>query len=273
MIKMKKSLRYSAFLLLLIVFASCSSEKSKVYKKTPVDEFITKYINEPNFSVILADMDYKEEDKSYYHKYRVLIEKTMVEVDSTTLNDSTKVAEDVKVIDTEWRKVSDIFFDNNINNLGMTIVSKKNGVVDKETSPAGYDNYVGNKRYGSWNTNSSGGSFWAFYGQYHFMSSLFYGSSHRYYRSDYRNYDTNHRGRTGYYGSGTNKYGTTSATNKQSSWSSRPNTFKSKVRNSVSKSATTSRSKSYSSSSKTQRNSSRYSSSSSSRSRSGGFGK
>ncbi|WP_062062272.1 hypothetical protein [Aquimarina longa] len=261
----------------VFVLFSCSSNK-KVYKKTPIDEFVTTYIDEQNYSVILADMDYKEEEDSYYHKYRILIEKPKTTVDSTTLSAPNYKAEDVVVKDTEWRKVSDVFFDDHVNNLGMTILSKKNGVLDKKTSPAGYDNYVGNERYGRWENNTSGGgSFWAFYGQYHFLSSMFYGSSHRYYRGSYMDYDRNYRGSRGYYGSGRNQYGTNSSVTKGTAnrWSGRSSAFKNKVRNSVKKSATITRSRSYNSNSKyskTTRNSSRYSNSSS-RSRAGGYGK
>ncbi len=279
MSEIRKYLLYTKVVVVTLFCVSCSiSSGKKGYKKTPVDEFVTKYINEPNYSVILADMDYKEDTKSYYHKYKIVIAKARIKVDSITLNNPTIKAADVVIEDTDWKKISDVFFDENIDNLGMTILSKKDGVLDKKVAPAGFDNYVGNERYGRWENNSSGGgSFWAFYGQYHFMSSLFYGASHMFYRNDYNDYNRNYRGSRGYYGSGSNRYGTSSSTTRTAStWNSKPSTFKNKVRSSVKQSATTSRSRSYrsnSSYSKTKRNSSRYSNSSSSRSRSGGFGK
>jgi len=39
--------------------------------------------------------------------------------------------------------------------------------------------YIGNPHYGSW-SHGSGGSFWAWYGQYHFFSSMFGGRRHYY---------------------------------------------------------------------------------------------
>ncbi|RZT00002.1 hypothetical protein [Aquimarina brevivitae] len=273
-----KIIKFFWFLVILVMFSSCfsNSNERRAYQKTPLDNIITQYIDEPNFSVILADMDYDEAKKEYRHKYRILIEKPKLKVDMNVQGNDTVQAKDVIVKNTEWKKVSDIFFDDHINDLGMTILSKKNGVLDKKSAPAGYDNYVGNERYGSWRTHSSGGSFWVFYGQYRFLSDLFYGPSYTYYRSDYRDYNRNYRGSRSFYGSGDRTFGTNSdKTTKNTTWKNKSSAFRSKVRTSVKRSATTSRSRSYrsgSSYSKTSRNSSRYSRSSS-RSRSGGFGK
>ncbi len=270
---------YCKVLLLLVVFTSCSSDREqRRYEKTPLDKIITTYLNEPNYSVILADMDYNEAEKAYYHKYRILIEKPQKTVDSIKLNDNTTKAEDVVVEDTDWKRVSPTFFDKHVDDLGMTILSKKDGILDKKATPAGYDRYVGNERYGRWQTHSNGSSFWVFYGQYRFLSDLFYGPSYRYYRNDYRDYDRNYRGKKAYYGSGKNKYGTSSTTARTASsskWNSKSSSFKQRVRSNVKKSAAASSSRKYSSGSrysKTKRNSSRYSRSSS-RSRGGGFGK
>ena len=66
---------------------------------------------------------------------------------------------------------------------------------------------VGNPRYGEWRQNSSGQSFWAWYGQYALFRSLFFGPSTYYYGSWYP-------GRTwSYYGDvGRHYYGTRSDT-------------------------------------------------------------
>lgn len=278
MCKNKIIYNFLGIVTVLLLLSSCGSEKRRTYVKSSIDKIITSYLDEPNYSVILADMDYKEEDDSYYHKYRIIVQKPKMEVDTATLNDSTQIAKDVVVKNTNWEKVDPVLFEENVDNLGMTIVSKKDGVLDRKASPAGFDNYVGNERYGQWRTHSSGYSFWQFYGMYRFMGDIFYGPSYRYYRSDYRDYDRNYRGRRGYYGTNSSRrYGTNSKTayNKSTRWSGKSSTFKSKVRNSVKRSAAASRSRSYSSGSsysKTSRNSSRYSSSST-RSRGGGFGK
>ena len=262
---------------LLLLLVSCGEERKK-YLKSPLDNIITSYIDTQNYSVILADMDYKEDSDKYFHKYKIIVEKKS-SVTQSTLKKEPKIPEDdfdVKL--TDWKEVSAITFEDHQQDLGMTVLSKKDGVLDKKTTPAGYDNYVGNKKYGSWQTQSNGSSFWAFYGQYRFMSSLFYGSNHRYYRNDYDNYRTNHSGRGNYYGKN-NTYGTSNYKNKSSSWNSKSTTFKNKVKSSVKRSSSALKSKGYSSSKsfkgsgQTARNTNRYSNSSSSRGRSGGFGK
>ena len=264
--KIQKIFLFTAIILLII---SCSEERKK-YIKSPLDIIITTYIDTQNYSVVLADMDYKENSDTYFHKYKIILEK------ANTASESKEDDFEVKL--TKWEKVSPITFEEHQKDLGMTVLSKKNGVLDKKSTPAGYNNYVGNNKYGSWKTQSNGTSFWAFYGQYHFMSSLFYGSRHRYYRSDYNYYRTNHYGRSNYYGRN-NTFGTSNY--KSKSWSSKPASFKENVRSKANRSSSALKSKgysssrSYSNSTKTTRSTNRYSSSrsSSSRSRSGGFGK
>ncbi|MEP5339188.1 MAG: hypothetical protein ABJL44_16380 [Algibacter sp.] len=264
-----KTLKIILITSILLLIVSCGKE-SKKYLKSPLDTIITTYIDVQNYSVILADMDYKEETDKYFHKYKIILEKKK--------NATESLEDDFDVKTTEWKEVSAITFEEYQKDLGMTVLSKKEGVLDKKSTPAGYNNYVGNKKYGSWQTQNNGTSFWAFYGQYHFMSSLFYGSNHRYYRSDYNYYRTNHYGRSNYYGRN-NTFGTSTYKNTNSSWTSKPETFKDKVRSNVKRSSSAlkskgySSSKSYNSSSQTTRNTNRYSNSSSSRSRSGGFGK
>ena len=265
-----KALKIFLFTTLMILVTSCS-EAPRKYIKSPLDKIITSYIDIKNYSVVLADMDYKEDTDKYFHKYKIIIEKP----NSTT--ESKEDDFDVKL--TEWKEVSPITFEEHQKDLGMTVLSKKDGVLDKKSTPAGYNNYVGNDKYGSWKTQSNGTSFWAFYGQYHFMSSLFYGSRHRYYMSDYNYYRRYHYRTSSYYGK-TNNFGTSTYKNKTSSWNSKPQSFKQKVQSNVKRSSSALKSKGYSSSksygkSTTTRNTNRYSSSksSSSRSRSGGFGK
>ncbi len=61
---------------------------------------------------------------------------------------------------------------------------------------------VGNPRYGNWQRNSSGQSFWVFYGQYAMMRSLFFRPGPYYYSSWYRNRGWSYYGNVGrhYYG-------------------------------------------------------------------------
>ncbi|MBL4559711.1 MAG: hypothetical protein JKX79_01875 [Labilibaculum sp.] len=238
--------------------SSSSSSVAKTWQKSPVDNLIKELNDEKNFSIILLDMDANESSDDYRHQYQVIIQRpdTVVEQKSA------------------WKNVSATFFSQNLNNMGMEIASKKDGVVTKQAVPAGYNHYVGNDKYGRWE-NRGGSSFWAFYGQYAFMSSMFnMGSYRRSYWNDYRG--------GGYYGSSRGYYGpsggspvygtksyTSSNSGRTSKWGSKPSSFKDKVRSRVSRSASTSSTRS---STKTTRSSSRYRSSST-RSRSGGFGK
>lgn len=260
------------FIIGFFILKTCSNRSSRYYSRTdtdlssweksPVDDLIKSLNSENNFSVILLDMDSRE--GSYYHQYNVLIERP------DTVQHQT----------TEWEKVSDAFFADHVNNMGMEIASKKDGVVSKKASPAGYNHYVGNSRYGQWRERN-GSSFWEFYGRYAFMSSMFnlmtYPARRSYWNDYYRG---GYYGSRSYYGpSGNTVYGTKTYTSsgrgKSSTWGSRPSSFKQDVRSKVSRSATASRSRSYSSSSsysRKSRSSSRYSGSSY-RSRSGGFGK
>ncbi|WP_101309935.1 hypothetical protein [Labilibaculum manganireducens] len=238
--------------------SSSSSSVAETWQKSPVDNLIKELNNEQNFSIILFDMDANEGSDNYRHQYQVIIQRPDTVVEQKTT----------------WKNVSEPFFSQNLNNMGMEIASKKDGVVTKQAVPAGYNHYVGNEKYGRWE-NRGGSSFWAFYGQYAFMSHMFnMGSYRRSYWDDYRG--------GGYYGSSRGYYGprgsspvygtksyTSSGSGSSSKWGSKPSTFKDKVRSRVSRSSSSSSARS---SSKTTRSSSRYRTSST-RSRSGGFGK
>ncbi len=226
------------FILAISVVIGCGGRK---FKKTPVDNFIQQFQNDSSFSIILYDMDEQGTFFSkYLHKYRIIRET------SSGLSDET----------TDWYEVDKRFFNAQIENLGMVIVSKSNdGKINKVASPPGYSNYVGNQRYGYWN-NSGGGSFWVFYGQYALMRDIFGFGSYPAYRTSYNTYDNRYRGRSPYYGprtsTGKNTYGTRSnfakKTNPRSTWNQKVNQ-------------------------RASRSGSRYNSRSSSRSRGGGFGK
>ncbi|UII20946.1 hypothetical protein [Fulvivirga ligni] len=256
-----------------VIIKACSGRRSdseyrqssqlENWQKSPLDDIIKSLSDKQDFSIILYDMD--ADDSQYKHKYRIVSN----EGDSVTAKE------------TEWYPVSDVFFEQHLNDMGMEIASKKDGVVHKEAAPAGYTNYVGNPQYGHW-VERNGSSFWEFYGKYAFLSSMFnlmtYPARRAYWDDYYGGYYG--RGRSYYGPSGRTIYGTrsytSSNTGKTTTWGSKPSTFKSKVRSQVSRSASATKSRSYSSGSsysKTSRSSSRSSSGSSFRSRSGGFGK
>lgn len=178
---------------------------------------------------------------------------------------------------TDWVVVSSIFFNANVDNMGMELASKKDGKINKSASPAGYSNYIGNEKYGQWKERD-GSRFWEFYGKYAFMSSMFRMAMFPVRYSYWNNYRSNYYGAgRSYYGpntNGRNMYGTNSSytkSNNNSKWNNKSSDFKSRVRGKVSQSAASSR-KSRSTAAKRSRSSSRYSKSST-RSRGGSFGK
>lgn len=226
---------------------SCSSE----YKKNPVDELIVQMSDVQPYSIILEDMDVDGSfSHTYLHKYKIITE------DADSIPQSRV---------TDWKEVSENFFRKHENDLGMEIVSKNSeGKISKAAAPPGYGNYVGNSRYGHWQTGSNGNSFWSFYGKYMMMSTMFDLMRRPYYRNDYNHYRSGgYYGSRSYYGpkssNGSYRYGTNSAYTKKT----KPSFFARKA----------SKRGWSSSSSRSSNTRSTRSRTSSSRSRSGGFGK
>ncbi len=189
------------------MLVSCGGKK---FEKTPLDKYIIEFEDEPEYSVILADMDVDGTFfKTYKHKYKVIRVKDSLPYETAS----------------NWKEVNSDFFRKNENNLGMTVLAKDiNGKLSKVAAPPGY-RYVGDRHYGEWR-NHNGNSFWAFYGQYMFMSHMF-GMMHRpVYRGAYNSYRTGgYYGSRNYYGpkQGTgHMYGTNSAQTKKSN----PNFYK-----------------------------------------------
>jgi hypothetical protein len=244
-----KPVKHLILPIFILLLSGCGSKLDLT--KKPVDIMIRDMSDLSTFSIILYDMNTEGSlFKKYYHQYRTIRE-----------DDKGDPKEDIS----GWYEVSKEYFMSHIDNMGMEIASKQDGKVTKTVSPPGYGSYVGNQRYGHW-VQRNGHSFWAFYGQYAFMSSMFGMMSYPVRRSYYDDYRTNYygSGRT-YYGprgtDGRSMYGTNSAytsSRTNSRWNTNPtnNSMKQRVRSSTSRSS---------------RSGSRYSSSS--RSRSGGYGK
>lgn len=166
---------------------------------------------------ILTDMEIREgADVEFYHKYKVI---TITVKDKATRQSDTSNTEQVV-------KVPKTVYEIYKSNLGMAIESKSSGKYDdeadktKKPQPAGYQ-YIASpgtsNQYGHWRTNHSGNSFWAFYGQYHFMQSMFWGSSYQpIYVTHYRDYRTSYNSGRSYYGrsttTGRSRYGTSGTT-------------------------------------------------------------
>jgi len=262
---MKKLNVFSAFLILLVL-SSCGG---KEFKKNPVDEVIKEMPSTTKFTVILNDMDVEGSFfKTFKHQYKIIEEKIVAVPEQTTGDGISEISmqEDAGVpVEriTDWYEVDERFFKQHQDNMGMEIAARgDDGKVTKSVAPAGYSQYVGNQRYGRWE-NRGGTSFWAFYGQYAFMSRMFGMGAYPIQRGYYNTYRGSYYG-TGraYYGpttaAGGRMYGTNSAYNRStrpnSSWSKNNSSFKNRVAG------------------RTSRSSSRYGGSSS-RSRGGGFGK
>lgn len=255
---MKRIQVYLSLVVLALLVQACGPGTAK-FVKNPVDDLIRDLSEVPNFSIILYDMNYDEAKEEYQHQYRILKE---------PLGADTIVEET-----TGWLPVSAAYFNEQIDNMGMTIASKTNGTVEKKVSPPGYNQYVGNEKYGQWNQKSDGTSFWEFYGQYAFLRSMLgFGYSPIYYGGWYdyrRNYYP--YGRT-YYGNSSNggrRFGTNSTHNRSrssaSTWNSKNQNFKNRVRSQAQRSASRSKRRS--------RSGSRYRGGSSSRGRGFGGGK
>lgn len=230
------------------VLAACGSSDKSKFITFPADDMIKEMDAIQNYSIILYDMDVTEDGK-YKHQYKVIKQTKPVEevADSAALADSTLAPADLGFEEsiTDWKEVSPEDFDFHSSDMGMEIVSKKDGEVTKVAAPPGYNQYVGNEKYGQWKSDpNSGDRFWSFYGRYMFMSTMFRMMSpvpYGYYGSYYGSY----RGVRPYYGpsnNGSYAYGTGSkhANSMNSKFSQRMNSnsnLKSRVNNSVSKSS------------------------------------
>ncbi len=114
--------------------------------------------------------------------------------------------------ETGWVKVNPSFYEQNVNNLGMAILSKPYGEFEPDTmaAPPGMA-YVGNPQYGEWKKDDSGTSFWSWYGRYAFFSNLFFFPPSYYYYGSWNRWRTGYRHQKPYYGrtdSGKYTYGT-----------------------------------------------------------------
>ena len=234
------------------------------FHKNPVDVAIRDIPSDRVFSIILNDMDVQGTFfEDYYHQYKIIEEKIPGKPEERL---------------TGWVEVDKNFFNRHVDDMGMEIASRDStGRLSKTAAPPGYNNYVGNQRYGHW-VNNGGSSFWAFYGQYAFMSSMFNMMAYPVRRDYYNTYRRDYYGSRPYYGprtaSGTRTYGTgssyTSRTRPNSRWSRNTSSFKQSVAGRTQRSTSrygTGYKKSSSSSSSSSRWGGGY------RSRGGGFGK
>ena len=172
----------------LLLAVCCAFLLSACSSSTPLDRLKSQLASAPEYAIILSDM--REEGtffSSYFHQYQVVQGE----------NSWT----------TDWLQVPESVYRANENFLGMTLASKTPDGENNVPHPPGYD-YVGNPRYGSWQTNSSGMSFWAFYGQYALMRDLLGIGRGSIFRNDYDSYQRSRSERRPYYGRTGREYGT-----------------------------------------------------------------
>ena len=128
-----------------------------------------------------AEFWVSETEIQYYHRYMLI--------------------ENGQETETDWQAVDEEDYAANLDNLGMDIESKPYGfyaseVIEDASPPA--MSYVGNEQYGTWRRDSSGHSFWAFYGQYAFLNAMLGGRRYSY--NEWDRWRTGYRGRAPYYG-------------------------------------------------------------------------
>lgn len=169
----------------ILLTAACDTQ-------TPLDRLRAQLEPFPEYSVVLQDMN--ETLFGYSHLYRVLTGEAQAGSDELVYRET--------VLD--WQDVDSGTYERYRPSLGMVILSKSaDGNVDADAHPPGYQQ-VGDERYGQWREDSSGRSFWEFYGQYALLSNLLGGFGRPIYRDDWNGYqDARRRGETWYGGGGT----------------------------------------------------------------------
>lgn len=163
-----------------------------------LDALLKHYDRYPEYAVILHDMRIDGNFfKEYYHRYRTVFRED-------TGREDAAFREDV----TDWMRVSQKTYEAHASFLGMTILGKGgDGELSETPEPPGYS-YVGDERYGRWQTDSRGNSFWEFYGKYAMMRSFFGMAFGRpIYRSEWNDYQGHRSNGRPYFG-GVNQYGT-----------------------------------------------------------------
>ncbi len=174
----------AAVLLLAVLLSALLTGCGSGPSETPLERVSRALAQRGDYSVVLADA--KEENGRFYQKLYVV-------------EDGKEQPES-----TDWLETSQSDFESMLPLLGMTVYAKKNGQESFEAAPPGYE-YVGNSRYGEWQRDSSGGSFWMFYGQYRLMSDLL--GWGRVGRGDYTTYQSHRMSGQPYYGPN-KEYGT-----------------------------------------------------------------
>jgi hypothetical protein len=176
--------------------------------RDPVEELRRELTNFPEYSLIVDDLRVEDGfSADYFLRFKILTAKGSKVAGKDTLLYEERVSKEYEVAESIFRRYE--------NYLGMVVASKTldgRQTDARQAHPPGYQ-YVGNSQYGQWNS----GGFWAFYGQYAFMSHMMGGWGVN--RADYGNYRQRHEGGRPYYGpekNGKSTFGTGGTTTQKS---------------------------------------------------------
>lgn len=196
------------FIGLILFLRACDCGGGGVAQAFELSELTSQLEKYPEYSVILDDMNSEGNfSTDYYHKYRA------VYASGAKGSDGSPTFSEVNI---PWKRVSESTYKKYENSLGMSLITKKDGEVNSVEHPPGYD-YIGDERYGRWESNpGGGGSFWVWYGTSRMLRDMYrMGNRGRVDRGDWTTYqDYRRTGRT-YYGK-SNEYGTSGSYTKKS---------------------------------------------------------
>ncbi|MEZ4525380.1 MAG: hypothetical protein R2941_05605 [Desulfobacterales bacterium] len=185
----KRPLFAATVLWTALFFWGCGREE------LPVREIQRSLAHVPDYSIVLEDM--KEEGnffKDYSHRYR------LVQADTA--------------VDKGWFTVPENFYRANENFLGMVIAGRRDGNLLESAVPLVYQ-YVGNPRYGQWQSDGLGGQIWGFNPGIPLFGELDIDLHSPIHRRHYDSYKHSLSRKIPYYGS-ENQYGTNGAFTKKS---------------------------------------------------------
>jgi hypothetical protein len=192
--------------LVLVVLSGCEGGV------TPVDAMRRGLDRHPEYSVILNDMTSKGLFfHDYFHRYRIIFPENGKKPGEGGKDNFTQQM-------TDWVKVNEDVYKKYKDSLGMVILAKKaDGTIDTVPQPPLFQ-FVGDPRFGKWETDDKGNQGWAWLATGMILSSLIdeVGDSYEKRRHvDYRHYQDYRNSRsqgTPYYGSknpqGKPQYGT-----------------------------------------------------------------
>jgi hypothetical protein len=190
-------------ILFMLVLSGCGGSGS------PVDAMRRSLDRYPEYSVILNDMNSKGLFfHDYFHRYRVIFPES-----GQKSGDGEQPKFTQKM--TDWVKVNEGTFNKYRDALGMVILAKKpDGTIDTTPQPPHFQ-FVGDPRFGRWETDSKGSNSWAWFATGMVASRLMEGLFDTRSQVDYRHwqdYNNSRKAGSPYYGSkdpqGRPQYGT-----------------------------------------------------------------